>query len=244
MLSSACGDETELAPLEVSPDAAATDGASASFDAGPRIRSVELRNPFGNTRTDNLLVDGDFELTGGQGQYGWRSFSPQGEETLVRETGGLCRSGVTCGVLTSASDLIAFAAAPRDAQIEVGLWAKPSQPDCDLISVSVISCASLIITSLATVLPSSAAPDANGWCRYQGVAAKMDEQPCVYVRANSDPSDRVLLDEAFFGAAQRTAMRRLAATVPREDLLRRMQHALDWIHKHKQFGEPIGESSP
>ena len=88
------------------------------------------------------------------------------------------------------------------------------------------------------MLPSSDAPDATGWCHYQGLAAKMDEQPCLYLRAETDSNDRVLVDEAFLGAAQVTAMRRLAATVPREDLLTRMQHALRWIHEHKQFGEP------
>ena len=236
-LASACGDDTQLAPLEVPRDAAAADAADAAFDAGPKVRRVEFRNPFGNVnRADNLLVDGDFELTGAEGQYGWRSVSSRGEETLARETGGLCRSGVTCGVLTSAADLMAFGAAPRDTEIEVSLWAKPPQADCHRIDVSVIACSAPIILSLATVLPSADAPDATGWCHYQGRAAKMDEQPCLYLHVDSN--DRVLVDEAFLGSAQVTAMRRLAATVPRDDLLKRMQHALRWIHEHKQFGEP------
>ena len=240
VLASACGDDTKLAPLERPPDAAVADGASSTVDAGTKVRSIEFRNPFGNvSRADNLLVDGDFELTGEQGQYGWRSVSPRGEETLARETGGLCRSGVTCGVLTSAADLIAFGAAPRDAEIEISLWAKPPQADCHRILVSMISCSSLVIVSLASVLPSSDAPDATGWCRYEGLATQMDEQPCLYLRAETASTERVLIDEAFLGAAQVTALRRLAATVPREDLLQRMQQALRWIHEHKQFGKPL-----
>jgi hypothetical protein len=243
VLASACGDDAQLAPLERPPDAAVPDGASSALDAGAKVRSIEFRNPFGNaSRADNLLVDGDFELTGGDGQYGWRSVSSRGAETLARETGGLCRSGVACGVLTPAADLIAFGAAPRDAEIEISLWAKPPQADCHRILVSLISCSSLAIVSLASVLPSSDTPDATGWCRYRGLASPMDDQPCLYLRAETDSNDRVLIDEAFLGAAQVTPLRRLAATVPREDLLKRMQHALRWIHEHKQFGEPIAGS--
>jgi hypothetical protein len=245
----ACGEATPLAPVELPPSGVGDSGASdaqndGNIDAGAVIRTVELRNPFGNTTLiENFLVDGDFELTAGQGQFGWRSISNAGEVVLARETGGLCRSGVSCGVLESRADFVAFGAAPPDADLEVSLWAKPPVPDCGLVSVSVISCSSLFVQQLAAVLPVGDEPDSAGWCRYQGVAPKMLEQPCLYLSTSIAAEQRVLIDEAYLTSARAAAMRRLAATVPTPALLARIEHALRWIHEHKKFGRARPQNS-
>ena len=73
------------------------------------VRTLELRNPYGNVAAvDNLLIDGDFEFSDRDGQYGWLGFS-NSSFGLDHETGGLCRSGVTCGRMPRNRRMIAYA---------------------------------------------------------------------------------------------------------------------------------------
>lgn len=68
-------------------------------DGSPAKRTVSLRSPLAGP-ANNLLLDGDFELSTsyGTGQYGWRMFNANGtgEIPMTVETGGLCRTGLTC----------------------------------------------------------------------------------------------------------------------------------------------------
>ncbi|MBL8741515.1 MAG: hypothetical protein JNK04_10490, partial [Myxococcales bacterium] len=70
---------------------------------GPKVRDVYQRNPFG-VPLENLLVDGDFELSitrESTGQYGWRRLHNGGLKPTPAETGGLCKSGLRCGRVDS-----------------------------------------------------------------------------------------------------------------------------------------------
>ena len=58
------------------------------------LRTVETRSPFGELRSDNLFLDGDFEFTGRNGQMPWLVFRSNGQGTIGFDTGGKCFSGV------------------------------------------------------------------------------------------------------------------------------------------------------
>lgn len=237
------GEETGLAPLE-QPEAGEGGVVEAGPDAplpppveaGTRLRTVERRNPFGRAGFgNNLLVDGDFELTAGGGQYGWRALTSSGEASLSRETGGLCRSGVVCGVLEADVSLVAFGAAPRDQTMQASLWAKPSGGDCYSVGVALIDCSSTWQLSLAQVAPVALEPDDGGWCHYLGLAPPMQSQPCLYVTALAE-AGRVLVDEAYLASADGAGSPRVAATVPEAALAGRIARDVDWLIRNRRFG--------
>ncbi len=242
LLAAGCGDdETLLRPL----DAGASPGVDAGTDAEPPpadaaapVRTIETRNPFGNTAlTANLMVDGDFELTSGNGQYGWRAVGSAGAADLIRETGGLCRSGVTCAVLTTDADLLGMAAAPKDQSMDITVWTKPPQADCGLTTVNVISCTTLLVTAVATVPPETSEPDATGWCRHHAVAPPMTDGPCLFVES-LDTEGRILVDDVSITPAAAGSSGALWATVPSADQLSRMQRAVRTVIEQRRLGRP------
>lgn len=218
---------------------------AGQVDSGP-IRTVETRNPFGNAAfADNLLVDGDFELTGPSGQYGWRSLEPfGGDSPLRRETGGFCRSGVVCAELSPGMSLIGFGASPDGEAIEVSLYAKPPEPDCDGLTVSLISCTTFEVQALADVPAVGDEPDESGWCRYMGTSPPLDEQACLYLETSRVLSGDILIDEAYMKAAEPSARMSLHATVPTLEHRARIDHALDWIDRNRWYGLPPDRPDP
>jgi hypothetical protein len=244
LLVSACDDEPLLGVADPPPDGGA-DGAlvdasppdAAAVDAGPRLRSVERRNPFGNTAIEhNLMVDGDFEWSSGYGQHGWRAFGSSGEVTLTRETGGLCRSGVMCGVLERKLSLLAFAAAARGKSMLITLYAKPPEPNCALTRVTMISCTTGMLFSLASVPAVSEMPAADGWCQHRAILPPFEQQPCLYVTSYAESGQRTLLDDGSIVAADGTGASPLSASPPSAELSARVARDLRWVHEHQRLG--------
>jgi len=237
-----CGkDEALSAAQSPGPDAGAHDAAADApdpeLDAGPKIRTVERRNPFGNTAAENnLMVDGDFEWSSGFGQHGWRAMSQSGELGVERETGGLCRSGVTCGVLRPGAALIGMAAAPRDKPMLITLYTKPPTPDCSLTSIALISCTSAIVFSLATIPPANPVPAADGWCQHRATAPPLSEQPCLYITGFASGDQRILIDDATIVVAEGTGSSPLAASPPSPELWQRVQRDVRFLHERALFG--------
>ncbi|MEB2324033.1 MAG: hypothetical protein OZ921_16090 [Sorangiineae bacterium] len=238
LLGAACGhDETRVTPLTRANDASADAGEDAPRppDAVAPLRTVESRNPFGRTTlVENLLVDGDFELSSGSGQYGFIAYSAGGQALLARETGGLCRSGVTCGVLTSGTSLLGYGAAARGKSLAVTLWAKPPEPDCSLVWVSVTKCNQAFGGS-TSVLPVEAAPDATGWCRYEEVLPPMDEQPCLFVSTAAAAGARTLVDDASLVAVEGSGAKPRALRAPDPAREARIAEVLDWARRHRRY---------
>lgn len=234
----ACGKDDP--PLRsAGPDAgmdAQADAAPPKLDGGVRMRTVETRNPFGEALADNLLVDGDFELTAGSGQYGWRATNATGEAPLLRETGGLCRSGVICGILTPDQDFLGFAAAPKDQSVEVDIWTKPPVPDCEVTVLSVINCTGIIVSNLGTVPATSVEPDATGWCEHKATLPPIDVRPCLFVSSLAEPDTRTLIDQGSFRAVAGASSSALAAGPPSPELHQRMARALE-ANRHPRFGQ-------
>jgi hypothetical protein len=245
----ACAGTSSVNPLGAGGQAGADSGVDAAGAAGSageasvppaqtaqRVRTVEQRNPYGHTDIkNNLMVDGDFEFTGASGQYGWYAIANGQQAELQRETGGLCHSGVACGVMTLGTDFLGQAAAPPNQSIKVSLWIKPPNGDCNAVNASLIECSVALPIVLSSLKPVASTPDATGWCHLEGTQSPMQVQPCLYLKTSVD---HVLVDDASLVGVQSpgTGATALAATVPSPELYARVKRALDWVHRHMVIG--------
>jgi hypothetical protein len=225
------------AAVEAAPDAPIE--AAPQVDAGPVLRTVETRNPFGDlSREHNLLVDGDFELTAGQGQYGWQAIQSLQQVSVPRETGGLCRSGVSCGAMTRDVTLIAEGAAPAGKDLEISLWVKPPAPDCLLTAVVLANCDAALVGSTVSVPPVEDAPDATGWCHHDATLPKIDYRPCLVVSSFADADARTLIDEGGLYATTTPSGSSLAYGPLTPQLHERVSTALRIVREQRLVGRP------
>jgi hypothetical protein len=172
-------------------------------EAGPFRRSLMTRSPLGNlAHADNLLIDGDMEMSSGMGQTPWIGLSTMSQTELKIETGGRCRSGLRCLVLTaSANTVLGRGVAARDKALEFWLWAKVPGNKCDIVSVYLVPGMTLGINMFNKVRSETHAPDESGWCRFHTLRAPMDESVAVYVEASPTFQQRVLIDDAVLRPA-------------------------------------------
>lgn len=172
-------------------------------EAGPFRRSLMTRSPFGNlAHSDNLLIDGDMEMSNGTGQTPWIGLSTVSQTELKIETGGRCRSGLRCLVLTASADtVLGRGVAARNKALEFWLWAKVPNNKCDIVSVYLVPGMTLGISMFNKVRSETEAPDESGWCRFHTLRAPMDESVAVYVEASLLFQQRVLVDDAVLRPA-------------------------------------------
>lgn len=244
---SACTGATDVNPVGTGgqggtggADAAAGAAGSGGQSSVPpaktaeRVRTVKQVNPYGHTDIkDNLMVDGDFEFTGASGQYGWYAISNGAQAQLVRETGGLCHSGVACGVMKVGTAFLGQAAAPANEDIQVSLWIKPPDGNCDAVQASIIECSAALPIVHSSLTPDTKKPDASGWCHLGGSESPMTAQPCLYL---STSVDNVLVDDASLVGVKKASSKALAATVPSPERYAGIKRALDWLHGHTLIG--------
>jgi hypothetical protein len=183
---------------EASPDVVAQQDALAEHDVlqedvvKPK-RLILTREPFGNyARTNNLLLDGDFEWLGGYtAQYPWLSvggltlaFEPPSAPVSVD-----CRSGMRCAVLDLGQAVAGIGVRGKDANLQVSAWIRTPTPDCTLASISLAACFENSDTQLVPEVSPTA--DSNGWCQYQATVTAPASTPCVFV--SNDGSDGIML---------------------------------------------------
>lgn len=242
LAATACG-KNEAAP-------APSDTSDAGVDAeapGPQevVRTVETRSPFGNLDVpDNLLLDGDFEFTGRNGQMPWLTFGGAGQGTLNFATGGLCRSGIRCAALAAGSEMIGWMASPKTGGMNVSLWAKPPSGSCTDLRVFVTD-----IEGEAdgdTLPPESTKADASGWCHYVADTGNFaGAQPVVYVAtASNRVQGPIVVDDVVARALPATLKRTLAQRPVGLDAAAkaRVQFIGAWVRKHRIYGLPARES--
>lgn len=186
---------------ETSVDASSgTTPPEAATDSAPQIkRTVLQRDPFGNYREgDNLLIDGDFEWTGGlmSSQTPWwvspMLISWSAPDLLV---GARCHSGMKCAVLSPSQSVAGAGVGTREPGLQLSAWIHPALPDCSLVSVSVGLCAG-IMSAVHPIDSVSSTPDADGWCHFDGVVPAGSSRACVFVSNESDADDaRVIVDD-------------------------------------------------
>jgi hypothetical protein len=221
-----------------------TGGSTTGSGPAPTpVRQVYERNPWGGP-ANNLLVDGDFELSvpGGTGQYGWVLFtSPSTQGTLVSETGGTCKTGIRCALASAGQILFGRGTAPANmAPSHASVYAKPvtpPAPDANPASVcnglftgAIVECDT---SSVVAGLKPAAAPDGDGFCEYSADVPGETVALCMYLDLKED----AIVDTATLlpttGATAKSA--------PFEEILvdpERLRQVGDYIRAHRRFGEP------
>jgi hypothetical protein len=155
---SALGDSADEG---VSPPDAAPEG---SPDAGPIVREVFKRDPFGRLDPANLMHDGDFEHSAPDSmQYPWL-----GIEYSRIVTGPACRSGLRCVEISPEDYMFGMFVWPDAPAVEVSFYGKPeSSQDCEKEGVGIVMMADAYGQE-TRIGPETPEP-VDGWCRYAAV---------------------------------------------------------------------------
>lgn len=204
----------------------------------PPPRSAFHRNPFGDAfQSDNLFVDGDFELTGRTDQAPWIVFN-KAQATLNYDTGGRCRSGVRCAVIGVGDAIIGNMASPPVEDYEIQIYIRPDMPRCADAEVFTIDLAN--DATADSIQSLTTAPDVDGWCHFAGKAGNLAyQQPAVYISlSNSATSKTLHIDEASALPMSEVPVHGALPPMKHPDAiaLARAQTAVDWIRSHRKFG--------
>jgi hypothetical protein len=197
------------------------------------VRTVSFRNPFGDDlHPDNLMLDGDFELTGRSGQTPWTASNGNGGSLAITyETGGHCRSGVRCGYMPAGSILLGYAATPPAGKLYIRVWGKPEAEKCSDLSVVLFD--STTNQNAGTAVAQELVPDANGWCLYEGVLQSLPfHEPILFLRAKDQG---VTIDAVL--ALPTTGPKPLLAGPPLSPADERLYARLSTALRHR--GEPM-----
>ncbi len=202
-------------------------------------RTVGYRNPFGDlSHPDNLVADGDFELTGRGGQMPWQVYSGGGQATLDYDTGGRCLTGVRCAVIGKGQTLIGYFASPVKGNVEITMHARSDSGRC--------LDASIFTVDLATGQPSSpvyapTASDSSGWCTYTASAQNLaDKQGVIDVELTGNAKGtRLWVDDVLALPASGSGKNQKGSGVPPSAAsVARAGFIADWIRIHQIVGLP------
>lgn len=223
----------------VQPSPPITSDASAPPLAAPR-RQAFHRNPFGDAfQSDNLMVDGDFELTGRNDQAPWLVFDPsKGQQTLDYDTGGHCRSGVRCATLAPPDALIGSFASPVELKMLVKLYAKLTSQHCKDLSILVMNIQSGDIDKSVNMV--ATAPAADGWCVYEGTADNLAyKAPVLYISTTNDAT--ATIDEVSVLPLGETPVHGAPPPLGEVDAATRARAsaAAAWIRGHRNYGRRV-----
>ena len=224
-------------PTGTQPQPPLTLEAGAPAPASPR-RMVFHRNPFGDAlQADNLMVDGDFELTGRTDQAPWFVYDPnQGQQTLNYDTGGHCRSGVRCGVLTAPQVMIGYMASPKLLDMNVRAYAKPSTGKCADVSILEFDFATGLAGKSTSPVDKSPGPD--GWCVYEAVYPNLAlEQPALYIELASSKMTATLDEVSVLPVGEAPVHGIVAPPKEVDDATKaRVAAVAAWMRAHRRYG--------
>ncbi len=245
-LAAGCGGEDLAAnPVPLAGDA--KPGATApdypdppDASAGPFKRTVMLRNPLSGP-ANNLLADGDFDFStepeGAGGQLGWRGFSGNGQalHPVRTETGGLCRSGLRCGVLEPDMILFGRGAAAAGKGLVASGWAKvPAGADCDAVDWKLVVCD---LPAGAKPMKADGPPDAGGWCHYAALLPEKEQAQCIYITSSLPDGATALIDAAVLAPDDGTVTAKQAEIwVPTAEVVAGLEAVQRSIRSGMRFG--------
>ena len=254
----ACGEvvpQNQGASTDPGPSPVAPTDAGGTSDAGPVAppkRTVESRNPYGSLDPENLVLDGDFEFSGRQGQMPWLSFNG-GQGTLDYETGGLCASGVRCAKLGRGASLFGWMVSPKaGVRVEISLKVRAlsgspvagTEGDpCPEPAVNVFLIDIDDQNSIERIQVDANTPPVNGFCTYRSVVpAVPNASPGIYVESAAEGArDVILMDQVVAKPASANAFR--TASNIRKALITaasktRVVAMIEWVRAHrKNMGE-------
>jgi len=214
-------------------------------EPGPAKRTVTVRSPLGGP-ANNLLFDGDFEISvaGGTGQYGWRMFNSAGtgELPMTVETGGLCRTGLTCAKVHKSELLLGRGTAAANGKGHVmEVWAKlPADVGCNKLQAMAIDCDTFVVLK-PTVAPKELE---DGWCHYQGAFNQSHSAVCMYIQTSLAADQEALVDSAVIGPNDGTVPLKDTPVDPVDsDTLARMQTLADYVRRTTRLTAPAATTS-
>lgn len=235
LLALACGKDS-TGTQDVAPPLATQDAGQPPPTA-PR-RTVGYRNPFGDlSHPDNLVADGDFELTGRSGQMPWQLYANGGQATLDYDTGGACLSGVRCALIGKSQTLIGYFASPATANIQISVHVRSDSGRC--------LDASIFTVDLVNGQPSSplyavqTGPDSTGWCTFSAKALNLaDRQSAIDIElAASAKGTQLWVDDALaLPVAGNGKNARGSGTPPTGAAVARAGAIAEWIRVHRILG--------
>jgi hypothetical protein len=207
--------------------------------ASPR-RTVGHRNPFGDVlQADNLVADGDFELTGRNDQAPWYAFDSSGQITLNYDTGGHCRSGVRCAVIAPNQQLVGYMASPAQTDFVVRAYVKPDSGRCSDPLLVVIDLANQGTQSV--VKSTTGSPGDDGWCLFMATATNLAyEQPMLYFEIQGQQTSSVVIDQVSVLPVDEVPAHNapIHLPAPSADTMKRVAFVTDWIRRHRIAGRP------
>lgn len=203
-------------------DSAPDVAQDAEQEAGPIVREVMQRDPFGKLDPSNMLHDGDFELSGlNSVQYPWLGI----EQSYVR-TGAACRSGLRCINMPREHYVLGVFVWPDTPFAEVSFYGQPeASTDCEKEGVGVV----LMLDAEGQEMrigPATPEP-VDGWCRYEATISVPTDPGYHYwgllVATRSQATGRVTFDEAaMVGRATGVSARSKVGILPQDrDLVSR-----------------------
>lgn len=228
-------------PVEL-PTPTTGSGAASSGGSGPvepRVRTVGVRNPWGNV-PGNLLLDGDFELSAGAtgaNLPGWWAFRyGSGDSSIVFETGGLCRHGLSCAVAERGMAFVGWGVAANGTAMLASLWAKvPPERGCEVVQPALILWSNGTGSYLNAV---PAEPNADGWCRYEAAVGERDSATLMYIETTLQGDEKALLDDARVVPSSGVTPMSGGVSPQSAAHRTRAKAALDWIRARRPFGRP------
>ncbi len=237
LLLCACTDEV-IDPL---PQPSASPPAPTGTVSAERVREVYVRNPLG-APPDNLLADGDFELSvtdGAIGQYGFVAFGQQGPRALTVETGGLCKSGLLCARMAAGEALLGQGTAAPDRQAHhASVWVKPLHGDAGPSACAAAAEAYAVQCAypydVLNQLQPAAAPDELGYCQLEGAVEPSLRGVCLLIVVGES---EVLVDHAVLAPAPGRSPPRPAPVVP-EATKQRFRAIAEHVRRSRRFGQP------
>ena len=200
------------------------------------VRTVEVRNPFGDTSSpNNLMIDGDFELTGRTEQMPWVTFTTSGQSTLNYATGGKCKSGVRCASIASGTELVGYFASPKIGSMNASLWARPDSGDCKDVQVVALDLDNQSSTPAAQLTVASQDPQ-SGWCNFAGSIPSMaEQQPVLYVSVTDTMKGVALVDDGVILPADTTNSITRSQVTLSAHARERVRFIGDWVRAHRRF---------
>ena len=158
--------QADAGPIETPPDG---DASVPVVDAGPPVRTIVTRSPFGDLTTPkSYVLDGDFELSmTGNVVPAWYVVTAANQlGTPTFQTGGLCASGTLCLALEAGASLLTYdTVAPPNAKLTLSFRAKPSTGKCNDASAQFFLYDTQADGDQYEVAGKAAdTPDASGWC--------------------------------------------------------------------------------
>lgn len=222
------------------PDAGAGSGAPLA-DAGVAKRTVRFENPLGGP-AGNLFVDGDVELSvGATGQMGVLAFDTGGAGQIAfpAETGGLCKSGLHCAILTRKTILFfrgVSAGAEQGSLARVAVK-PPADQACNTVSAVLVSCDTQAVVKK---LVAGAERDADGWCEHAAVVPPRDYGLCLMVKSGLAVDQTALVDSARLVPDDGTVSPRMGEIwVPDAETTRQLADIGDRIRRTMRFGREV-----